>query len=90
MNKLSIVALAACAFALASAADAIPYASRVAVTNKSVSTNANIDVTYLLNEAAESVTVKLLDSTMATVATAVGTTAAGLNTTHPLFALLKI
>lgn len=79
MNKLSIVALAACAFALASAADAIPYASRVAVTNKSVSTNANIDVTYLLNEAAESVTVKLLDSTMATVATAVGTTAAGLN-----------
>ena len=71
MNKLNIIALAACAFALASAADAIPFASKVAATNKTVATNANIDVTYFLNESAQSVAVNLLDASDNVVATAV-------------------
>jgi len=79
MNKLNIIALAACAFALASVADAIPFASKVAATNKTVATNANIDVTYFLNEAAQDVAVNLLDASDNVAATAVGTTAAGVN-----------
>ncbi len=75
--RLSVLTL--CAFAFASAADAIPFASRIAVTNTTVAKGGTIDVSYLLNEDAESVAVNLLDSSDNVVATATGTAAAGMN-----------
>lgn len=80
-KTLALAVLAACAFAFTGTAVAAPFASKIAVADKTVTPGATINVTYKLNTVADTVAVELLNAGGTVVATSTNATkVAGANT----------
>ncbi len=80
MKKGAILLSAFLAVCGAREADAAAYASLIRVGTTAVPSATGTSISYVLNEAATSVTIEILDQSNAVVATFAGTTAIGLNT----------
>lgn len=80
--KKSIYLAAALVVGMASSAFAVPYASQIKIdsTAGNVQPGTSVDISYYLNESADTVLIEILDENDAVVASFAGTATQGLNT----------
>ncbi len=79
MRKIYAVLVALTLVAFSGASFAVPFASLINTSSHTTAEGAGLDITYVLNDSADSVTIEILDSGSSVVATFAGTTAQGDN-----------